>query len=109
MTTPAPFGPGQFGSAQLPRSAEPLQAHERSRIRAAARHARRIYPGELGELVFRELTAYAEFGIRFSTDSLIPRLATRVLATRAEDGTEPTTVTSRPPLLLSGRPHAEAS
>ncbi len=104
MTMPAPFG-----SAQPARSAEPLEAHERSRIRAAARHARRIYPGELGELVFRELTAYAEFGIRFSVDSLIPRLATRVLATRTDGGTDVTSFTNRQPLLVSERPHAEAS
>ena len=109
MTTPIPFGPGQFGSGQLPRSAEPLEAHERSRIRAAARHARRIYPGERGERVFRELTAYAEFGISFSTDALIPRLATRILATRVEDGAELVTITSRPPLLLSDPPRAAAS
>jgi hypothetical protein len=67
-------------------SASPLLAHEKSRLRAAARHARRLYPDELGELVFRELTAYAEFGIRFSVDALIPRLATRILATQNDDG-----------------------
>jgi hypothetical protein len=63
-----------------------LQLHERSRFRAAALHARRIYPGPLGELVFRELSAYAEFGYRLSSDGLIPRLATAVLATRADRG-----------------------
>ncbi len=63
-----------------------LQPHERSRFRAAALHARRIYPAPLGELVFRELNAYAEFGYRHSSDALIPRLATAVLATRADEG-----------------------
>ena len=43
-----------------------LQPHERSRYRAAAGHARRVYPGPLGELAYRELIAYAEFGYRFS-------------------------------------------
>lgn len=57
-----------------------LQFHEFSRLRAAAVHARRIYPGPLGELVYRELTAYADFGYRLSNDGLIPRLATAVLA-----------------------------
>ncbi len=66
-------------------SAHRLPEHERSRLRAAARHARRLYPGELGELVYRELTAYAEFGIRFSVDALIPRLAQRILSTPVED------------------------
>jgi hypothetical protein len=61
-----------------------LPFHESARIRAAALHARRIYPGPLGELVSRELTAYADFGYRFSDDGLIPRLATAVLTARTE-------------------------
>lgn len=61
-----------------------MPMHERSRYRAAAGHARRLYPGPLGELVFRELTAYAEFGHRFSGDGLIPRLAATVLASRSD-------------------------
>lgn len=61
-----------------------MPMHERARYRAAAGHARRIYPGPLGELVFRELTAYADFGYRLAGDGLIPRLATAVLAVRAE-------------------------
>ncbi len=84
MTTAAAPGPARAAG-----SAEPFLNHERSRIRAAARHARRVYPGEIGELIFRELTAYAEFGIRFSVDALVPRLATRILAMRAEDGDPP--------------------
>ena len=72
-----------------------LELHERSRIRAAARHARRVYPGEVGELIHRELIAYAEFGIRFSVDALIPRLATRILAMTAEDGAEVTAIAPR--------------
>jgi len=65
--------------------AQPFEVHEKSRIRAAARHARRVYPGDLGELLYRELNAYAEFGIRFSVDALIPRLATQILAMRTDD------------------------
>lgn len=61
--------------------AAPIAAHERSRLRAAALHARRVLPGGLGELVQRELTSYADFGWRFSTDALIPRLAAEILAT----------------------------
>lgn len=70
--------------AELPElhgNAEPLRRHERSRLWAAAAHARRVYPGPLGELVARELNAFAEFGFRFTADALIPRLATQVLAT----------------------------
>jgi len=54
--------------------------HERSQMRAAALHARRLYPGAIGELVYRELCAYADFGYRFAGDALIPRLATEILA-----------------------------
>jgi hypothetical protein len=67
-------------SVPLRGNATALAQHERSRIRAAALHARRLYPGALGELVHRELTAYADFGYRFAGDALIPRLAAEVLA-----------------------------
>lgn len=66
--------------------AEELHPHDRSRIRAAALHARRVYPGTLGELAQRELTAYAEFGYRFTGDPLIPRLAAEILAIRSPAG-----------------------
>jgi len=82
MTLLTTVGPERTGGP-----ADPFQAHEKSRVRAAARHARRIYPGDLGELIFRELNAYAEFGIRFSVDALIPRLAAQILATHAADVT----------------------
>ena len=59
----------------------PIAVHERSRLRAAALHARRVLPGGVGELVQRELTSYADFGWRFSGDALIPRLAAEILAT----------------------------
>lgn len=57
-----------------------LDAHlrETSRCRAAARHARRAYPGALGELVHRELLAYAEFGHRFG-DGLMSRVVDELL------------------------------
>jgi hypothetical protein len=48
-------------------------------IRAAALRARRMYPGSIGELVHRELLAYADFGHRFARDALIPRLAEAIL------------------------------
>lgn len=72
------------GAAPLRGNAPELPPHDRSRYRAAAGHARRVYPGPLGELVFRELSAYAEFGYRLDTDGLIPRLAAAVLAARAD-------------------------
>jgi hypothetical protein len=74
MHTPLPTSVPARGDAT------PLPYHERSRMRAAALHARRLYPGWVGELLHRELCAYADFGYRFSNDALIPRLATEILA-----------------------------
>jgi hypothetical protein len=68
-------------AAPLRGDATTIPLHERSRMRAAALHARRLYPGGLGELVYRELVAYADFGYRFTADALIPRLAAEILAT----------------------------
>ena len=72
-------------SAPLRGDATTLPLHERSRMRAAALHARRLYPGGLGELVYRELVAYADFGYRFAADALIPRLAAEILASVVSD------------------------
>ncbi len=52
---------------------------QQSHYAAAADFALRRYPGPLGELIHRELVAYAEFGHRFAADALIPRLAVHVL------------------------------
>jgi hypothetical protein len=72
-----------------PRPDHPVETTEmphqdKIRCRAAALRARRLYPGPLGELVNRELSAYAEFGHRFSTDTLVPNLATAILAIQSE-------------------------
>ncbi len=56
-----------------------LALHEQGRIRAAAQQAMRSYPGPIGELVARELRAHADFGYRFASDSLLPRLAAEIL------------------------------
>jgi hypothetical protein len=65
-------------SPKIEGNATGLEPRERARYRAAARKGRLIYPGPLGELVHRELNAYAEFGYRFSDDGLIPRLAAAI-------------------------------
>lgn len=63
----------------IPKEAGYMEQPERARIRAAARHARRVYPGPVGELVHRELNAYADFGLRFDVSALIPSLVEHVL------------------------------
>ncbi|HEY2222258.1 hypothetical protein [Actinomycetospora sp.] len=57
-----------------------LDSHEKSRLTAAAHHARRVYPGTVGELVDRELRAYAESGHGLAGDGLALRLAREILA-----------------------------
>jgi hypothetical protein len=56
---------------------------EAARFRAAAHHARRIYPGALGELVARELRAHADFGCHLADHGLGARLAAQVLTVPA--------------------------
>ncbi|WP_240157439.1 hypothetical protein [Pseudonocardia broussonetiae] len=73
------FPPSEPPITGDPRGRLPL--HEASRLRAAAHHARRAYPGPIGELLARELTAHAEFGYRFAADHLLTRLVAEVLRT----------------------------
>ncbi|MFR9806974.1 hypothetical protein ACL02T_32465 [Pseudonocardia sp. RS010] len=67
-------------AARLTGTAPEIPPHDRVRFRTAAHHARRLYPGCVGELLHRELLAYAEFGHLFDREALVPRLATEILA-----------------------------
>jgi hypothetical protein len=82
-----------------------LQLYERSRYRAAAGHARRVYPGPLGELAYRELIAYAEFGYRFS-DGGLPAISVLVrrLPPRLSAGTNRSFPRMAPARRLRARP-----
>ena len=66
-------------TAVPPCGAPRMTLDQQSHYAAAAEYARRRYPGPVGELIHRELVAYAEFGHRFATDALIPRLVIQVL------------------------------
>jgi hypothetical protein len=79
------------GTAGSTGTAPAIPPHERCRYRTAAHHARRLYPGCVGELLHRELTAYADFGRRFDREALVPRLADEILAcaVRPADGHQP--------------------
>jgi hypothetical protein len=91
MTHPASAGIGYRPPAAYLVPAQPvitgdvpgLEFHEKTRLNAAAYHARRVYPGPVGELVDRELRARAEFGHALAGDGLAPRLAAQILALRA--------------------------
>ncbi|MCD2193689.1 hypothetical protein LQ327_09905 [Actinomycetospora endophytica] len=54
-------------------------AADRSRCRIAAAHAQALQPGALGELIERELRAWADFGYQFDGDRLVPQLADEIL------------------------------
>lgn len=61
-----------------------FEQHERMRLRAAAFHATRLYPGPVGELLSKELFAWEEFGYRLGGTALVMRLVDHILkATRA--------------------------
>jgi hypothetical protein len=67
-----------------------LDGDERAVYRAAAEHALREYPGALGELVHRELQAFADFGYRLAGDRLVARLAAELLSA-VQEGEAPGT------------------
>lgn len=57
----------------------PMEHHEKMRMRAAAFHATRIYPGPVGELISRELLSWEDFGYRLGGDRMISELVDHVL------------------------------
>lgn len=57
-----------------------LEWAETQRCRNAANTARRRYPGPVGELLARELDAFADFGFRVSQGALMQRLVAELLA-----------------------------
>lgn len=60
-------------------SAHPaMDHHERTRLRAAALRATRVYPGPVGELLSRELLSWEEFGYRLGSRKMIMRIVDQV-------------------------------
>lgn len=64
---------------QHPGQVESLTFPELAHFRSAAYRARQKYPGAVGELLHRELTAYADFGFRLAQDNLVERLVAEIL------------------------------
>ena len=58
---------------------EPMDHHEKMRLRAAAFRATRLYPGPVGEVLSRELLTWEEFGYRLGGSQLVMRLVKHVL------------------------------
>ncbi|MFC5992934.1 hypothetical protein ACFQE5_01765 [Pseudonocardia hispaniensis] len=82
LTTPAPVYTSDTPPLHRPPKLEP---HQLLRIRAAAHHAKKIYPGPVGELIAHELLAWAEFGYLLDRAGLTNRLADHVLAQPLSD------------------------
>ncbi|NMO93531.1 hypothetical protein [Actinomycetospora sp. TBRC 11914] len=81
-----------------PRTEGPvLQAHEKARCRAAAAQARRVLPEPVGELIARELDAYADFAHRFDASGLVPRVVLAVLGRPSPPPTPSALPGSAPP------------
>lgn len=57
----------------------PLDHHERMRLRAAAFRATRVYPGPVGELLSRELLSWEEFGYRLGSSGLVMGIVDAVM------------------------------
>lgn len=60
-----PYVPGITVVATNP--PERMDHHDKSRIRAGAFKATKVYPGPVGELICSELLAYDEFGYRLGS------------------------------------------
>lgn len=58
---------------------DPMDHHEKMRLRTAAFQATRRYPGPVGELLSKEIMSWEEMGYRFGGGSLIRRLVDDIL------------------------------
>lgn len=52
----------------------PMITTDKIKLIASAHLAQRLYPGPVGELIYRELMTWEEFGYRFGNGQLIDRL-----------------------------------
>ena len=59
----------------------PMDHHEKMRLRAAARHALKLWPGLPGEVISEELLCWEAFGYRLGGASRMRRLADLILKT----------------------------
>jgi len=55
--------------------------HEKQDFRAAAYHAKKVYPGPVGDLIYREITDWLEFGWRLGPKSRLASLVDTVMNT----------------------------
>lgn len=93
-TTPAPvYVPGTTPpkAVEIPGRPQPMDHHERMRMRAAAWRATRLYPGPVGMVLQRELLCWEEFGYRFGSHGVIGALVEHVMTTPLRHDDQPGT------------------
>ncbi len=56
-----------------------MALHVMARFRAAACHARDVYPGAVGELLAHEIMSWHDLGLRLGPDALMHRVVADVL------------------------------
>lgn len=61
-----------------------MDLHEQSRVSAAGHRAKRMFPGPIGELLHREIDAWAHWGYRIDQSGLLPRVVDHIM-TAVED------------------------
>ena len=56
-----------------------MSPHDKLRIKAAAYHARRLFPGPIGDLIAREFFTWVEFGYRMGNNGLVHQAVDAIL------------------------------
>ena len=64
---------------ETPAGPVPMDHLDRMRVRQAAYRVRRVYPGPVGAVLFRELLTWEEFGYRLGGGSVILDLIEHIL------------------------------
>lgn len=57
-----------------------MDCHVKARFRVAAHHARRVYPGPVGELLAREILSWEQMGYRLGGEALMTQVVDEVLS-----------------------------
>lgn len=57
-----------------------MDCHVKARFRVAAHHAKRVYPGAVGELLAREILSWEQMGYRLGGEALMTQVVDEVLS-----------------------------
>lgn len=87
VAAPGSTQPSALHPMPTPAAPERYELHEKSRVRAAATAAKRLYPGPVGDLISRELLSWDDFGFRFGDGALMARVVDDLLRPPADTAT----------------------